>query len=309
MAQLLDGTALAAAIRAEVAEGVARLRATHGIAVTLATVLGGDDLAARGYARSIARNAERAGIAHRQVALAPGADDAALRRIIGELNADRTVHGVLVLFPLPAPLERSTVALALDPRKDVDGLTPYNAGLLAFGQPELVPSTPLGGMELLRRAGIEVAGKEAVVVGRSPVVGKPMALLLLNANATVTVCHSRTPPSELAAICRRADILCAATGRAGLITAEMVKPGAVVVDFGMVPAAGGKLVGDVDFDGVARVAGWITPVPGGTGPMTTAMLLRNTLRAAELQTRDASAGKSLGDVPDEASTQERDSSA
>jgi methylenetetrahydrofolate dehydrogenase (NADP+)/methenyltetrahydrofolate cyclohydrolase len=248
----------------------------------VAIVLAGDDPASRSYARAIVRQAEGAGISARLVHVDPGAGDDGLRREIEALNADPAVQGVIVQLPLPEPLTQRAVSETLDPAKDVDGITPLNAGRLFLGQPGLVPATPLGGMELLRRYGIDPTGMEAVVVGRSVVLGKPLALLLVQANATVTVCHTRTRERE--AICRRADLLCAATGRPGLISREMVKPGAVVLDFGTTPGPDGKLVGDVDFAAVSEVASWITPVPGGTGAMTTAVLLRNTLDAARALT-------------------------
>jgi methylenetetrahydrofolate dehydrogenase (NADP+)/methenyltetrahydrofolate cyclohydrolase len=277
-AQLLDGSATARAVRAEVAAGVASFAAATGAAPGLAILLAGDDPASRSYVRSIVRQAEGAGIRARLVTVDPGAGDAGLRRELEGLNADPDVHGVIVQVPLPAPLTQAAVMDTLDPRKDVDGITPLNAGHLFLGQPRLVPATPLGGMELLRRYEIDPAGMEAVVVGRSVVLGKPLALLLMQANATVTVCHTRT--RDRAAICRRADLLCAATGRPGLIGGDMVRPGAIVLDFGTTPGPDGKLVGDVDFAAAREVAAWITPVPGGTGAMTTAVLLRNTLQAA-----------------------------
>jgi methylenetetrahydrofolate dehydrogenase (NADP+)/methenyltetrahydrofolate cyclohydrolase len=279
MAQLLDGGAAARAVQAEVAAGVKRLQATAGIVPGLATVMGGDDPASRGYVRAIARAAERVGMRCRQVTVDPGAGDDGLRQTIYDLNADAQTHGVIVLLPLPAPLTTAAAAEALDPRKDVDGITPANLGRLALGQPGLVPSTALGGMELLRAHGIDVTGMDATVVGRSAIVGKPLALLLLNANATVTVCHTRT--RDLAALCRRADLLCVATGRPGLVTREMVKPGTIVLDFGTNWLPDGRVVGDVDFEAVQEVAGWISPVPGGADRMTAAVLLRNALRAAQ----------------------------
>lgn len=281
-AQLLDGRSAAREVRAEVAAGVAELRAATGVTPGLAVLLAGDDPASSSYVRAIVRQAEGAGIAARLVTLDPGAGDAGLRREIGALNADPAVHGVIVQLPLPAPMTQGAVDETLDPRKDVDGITPANAGRLFLGRPHLVPATPLGGMELLRRYGIDPTGMEAVVVGRSAVLGKPLTLLLLQANATVTICHTRT--RDLAAACRRADLLCAATGRPGLITGEMVKPGAVVLDFGTSPGPDGRLVGDVDFPAAEAVASWITPVPGGTGTVTTAVLLRNTLLAARALT-------------------------
>ncbi len=281
-AQLLDGSATARVVRAEVADGVAALKAAGGVTPGLVIVLAGDDPASRSYVRSIVRQAQGAGISARLVALDPTVGDAGLRAEIEGLNADPDVHGVIVQLPLPAPLTQAAVTDTLDPRKDVDGITPLNAGHLFLGQPRLLPATPLGGMELLRRHGIDPSGMEAVVVGRSVVLGKPLALLLVQANATVTVCHTRT--RDLGTVCRRADLLCAASGKPGLIGGDLVKPGAVVLDFGTTPGSDGKLVGDVDFAAASEVAAWITPVPGGTGAMTTAVLLRNTLQAARALT-------------------------
>lgn len=282
-AQLLDGAATATTIRAEVAAEVEQFRAETGVTLCLATVMGGDDAGTRSYVRGIGRAVERAGMQHRLVTLDPGLDDAGLRNVLQRLNEDHTVHGVIVMLPLPAPLRDATVADTLDPDKDVEGVTAVNAGRLALRRPGLVPCTPLGGMELLRRYGLSARGLDATVVGRSTIVGLPMALLLLDQSATVTVCHTQT--RDLAAACRRADLLCAATGQPGLITADMVKPGAIVLDFGTSPDATGRLAGDVDFAAAREVAGWISTGPGGTGPMTTAMLLSNTLAAARLQQR------------------------
>jgi methylenetetrahydrofolate dehydrogenase (NADP+)/methenyltetrahydrofolate cyclohydrolase len=279
-ARIFDTAGTAAAIRAEVEAGAAALRGA-GVVPVLAAVMGGQDPASVSYVRAIRRAAERTGIQLRQVTLDPAAGDAGLRRTIAGLNEDPGVHGVIVLFPLPAPFTQRAVAETLDPRKDVDGITPANLGRLALNEPAMVASTPLGGMELLRRHGIDVRGLDATVVGRGAVVGRPLALLLINAHATVTVCHTAT--RDLAAACRRADLLCAATGRPGLITAEMIKPGAIVLDFGTSPGPDGRLVGDVDFAAAQAVASWITPESGGTGPVTTAVLLRNTLEAARAQ--------------------------
>ncbi|MGI8423522.1 MAG: bifunctional 5,10-methylenetetrahydrofolate dehydrogenase/5,10-methenyltetrahydrofolate cyclohydrolase, partial [Chloroflexota bacterium] len=208
--------------------------------------------------------------------------DAALRAALHELNVDSTIQGVIVMLPLPAPLRAVTVAEQLDPDKDVDGITSANAGRLVLGAPGLFPCTPSGGVELLKRSGVQLAGQEAVVVGRSTIVGKPLALMLLAEHATVTLCHTRT--RDLADVCRRADLLCAAVGKPGLIKPEWIKPGATVIDFGTEPDEDGKLVGDVD-PGVAEVAGTLSAIPGGTELMTTAMLLRNTLEAARRQDR------------------------
>lgn len=276
-ARILDGRAAAKEITAEVAAGVATLTSAGAPPPGLATILAGDDPASAWYARSIGRQAKAAGLASTDVRVDPAGGDDALRAAIDDLNADPAIHGVIVMLPLPPPLRFEIVADRLDPRKDVDGITTTNAGKLALGAPALAPATSLGGIELLKRAGIDLVGAEAVVIGRSNIVGKPLALMLLGEHATVTLCHTRT--RDLAAVCRRADVLCAAAGRPGIVTAAMVKPGAVVLDFGTTPDSRGKLAGDVDFAGVGTVASWISPVPGGTDTITTAMLLRNTLKA------------------------------
>lgn len=277
-AQLLDGRAAADALRKEIAAGVAELVAAGRPAPGLATVLAGDDPASAWYVRSIARAAQNAGMQARDVRVDPAGGDAGMRAALQELNDDPAIHGVIVMLPLPAPLTQAAVTETLDPKKDVDGITPMSAGRLSLGQPGFVPSTPLGGTELLRHHGLSVSGLEATVVGRSNIVGKPLAMLLLNEHATVTVAHTRT--RDLAAVCRRADLLCVAVGKPGMITAEMIKPGAIVLDFGTTPGQDGKLRGDVDFAGASQVAAWISPVPNGTDRMTTATLLRQTLQAA-----------------------------
>ena len=279
-AQPLDGRAHSAELLREVATGVAARVAEGKRAPGLATVLAGDDPGSVWYVGSIGKKAQRAGITWRDVRVTPAGGDPALRAALHELNADRAVSGVIVMLPLPEPLRATTVAEQLDPEKDVDGITAANAGRLVLGAPGLFPCTPLGGVELLKRSGVVLAGAEAVIVGRSTIVGKPLALMLLAEHATVTLCHTRT--RDLGEVCRRADLVCAAVGKPGLITAEMVKPGATVVDFGTTPGEGGKLVGDVD-PGVGEVAGRFAAIPGGTELMTTAMLLRNTLEAARRQ--------------------------
>ena len=279
-AVLLDGRTHSNALRREVAEGVAARVAEGKGAPGLATVLAGEDPGSVWYVGSIGRAAQRAGMTWRDVRVTPAGGDAALRAALHELNVDREVHGVIVMLPLPEPLSAAVVAEQLDPEKDVDGITSANAGRLVLGVPGLFPCTPLGGVELLKRSGVELAGVEAVVVGRSTIVGKPLALMLLAEHATVTLCHTRT--RNVAEVCRRADILCAAVGKPGLITGEWVKPGATVVDFGTEPGEDGRLVGDVDA-GVAEVAGRLSAIPGGTEQMTLAMLLRNTLEAARRQ--------------------------
>jgi methylenetetrahydrofolate dehydrogenase (NADP+)/methenyltetrahydrofolate cyclohydrolase len=277
-ATVIDGKAVAAGVRKRVAAEVDEFAAAHeGRVPGLATVLVGDDPGSQVYVRNKRRSTEEVGMRSIHHRLEASLTTQGLVGLVGELNGDDEVDGILVQLPLPAEIDQDTVIAAIDPAKDVDGLTAGSAGLLAQGRPGLVPCTPQGIMELLARAGVEPEGAEAVVVGRSILVGRPLASLLLNANATVTVCHSRT--ADLAAVCRRADILVAAVGSPRLVRAEWVKPGAAVIDVGTNRTDDG-LVGDVDFDGVSEVAGAITPVPGGVGPMTIAMLLANTVRAA-----------------------------
>ena len=283
--QLLRGQPVAEQIRAELAQELFNFKREYGITPQLAIVQMGDDPAATAYVKRIERAfaaAEMVCILHQ---LPAGTSKADFRDTIVELNQDARVHGVIVQMPLPPHLNQEMVTSRLSPLKDVDGIHPHNAGLLALGRPAFVPATPLGGLELLKRSGIEIKGREAVIVGRSNIVGKPMFFLLLQEHATVTVCHSRT--RNLPEVTRRADILVAAIGKARMITADMVKPGAVVLDFG-INVVEGKVVGDVDFEAVKGVAGAITPVPGGTGPTTNAVLLRNTLEAAKLQIRHGS---------------------
>jgi methylenetetrahydrofolate dehydrogenase (NADP+) / methenyltetrahydrofolate cyclohydrolase len=277
-ATVIDGKAVAAGVRARVADGVREFAAAHDGAVPgLATVLASDDPASEIYVSSKRRLTEEAGMRSVHHQLASDAPPAELLDLVERLGADPDVDGILVQLPLAPQHDQDEVIARIDPAKDVDGLTATSAGLLAQGRPQLVPCTPRGIVELLRSAGIEVAGAGAVIVGRSILVGRPLSALLLNENATVTVCHSRTV--DLAAICRGADILVAAVGSPRLVGAEMVKPGAAVIDVGTNRTDDG-LAGDVDFAAVSEVAGAITPVPGGVGPMTIAMLLDNTLRAA-----------------------------
>ncbi len=277
-AAVIDGKAVAAAVRERVAAEVSEFAAANqGHSPGLATVLVGDDPASQVYVRNKRRGTEEVGMRSIHHQLEASVTTQQLVDLVAELNGDDQVDGILVQLPLPEGIDQDAVIAAIDPAKDVDGLTAGSAGLLAQGRPGLVPCTPQGVMELLAHAGVEPDGAEAVVVGRSILVGRPLASLLLNANATVTVCHSRT--ADLAAVCRRADILVAAVGSPRLVRAEWVKPGAAVVDVGMNRTDDG-LVGDVDFDGASEVAGAITPVPGGVGPMTIAMLLQNTVRAA-----------------------------
>jgi methylenetetrahydrofolate dehydrogenase (NADP+)/methenyltetrahydrofolate cyclohydrolase len=276
-ATVIDGKAVAAGVRARVADGVRELAAAHGGRTPgLATVLASDDPASEVYVSSKRRASEEAGIRSIHHGLGSDAEPAELLELVDRLGADEEVDGILVQLPLPPQHDQDAVIARIDPAKDVDGLTATSAGLLAQGRPGLVPCTPRGIVELLASAGVELAGAEAVVVGRSILVGRPLASLFLNASATVTVCHSRT--RDLSGVCRRADVLVAAVGSPRLVGAEMVKPGAAVIDVGTNRTEGG-LVGDVDFDAARAVAGWITPVPGGVGPMTIAMLLDNTLLA------------------------------
>lgn len=278
MAKIIDGKAISAEIREEIKQRTVRL-VEKGVTPGLAVVLVGDDPASAVYVRNKQRACEQVGFYSEQVILPADTEMAELRAVIERLNADSRVHGILVQLPLPPQLDEREVIMLIDPEKDVDAFHPVNVGRIVSGGYRFAPCTPAGIMQLLRRSGIEVAGRECVVVGRSNIVGKPMALLLLEANGTVTVCHSRTV--ALPDVCRRADILVCAVGRPGFITADMVKPGATVIDVGINRLPDGHLVGDVDFAGVERIAGAITPVPGGVGPMTITMLLENTLRAAE----------------------------
>ena len=287
MATIIDGKAVAARIRAEVARDVARFTAERGAPPGLATVLVGDDPASRIYVGGKHRACEEVGMASVGRELPADVSEADLLGVIDELNGDERVNGIIVQLPLPAHLDGARATSAVDPAKDVDGLTPTNAGLLVQGRDGLVSATPLGVMELLRTYEVPLEGAHAVVVGRSDLVGKPVSSLLLAQNATVTVCHSRT--RDLAAVCRSADVLVAAVGRPRLVTGDMVREGATVIDVGMTRTEDG-LVGDVDFEAAARHARAITPVPGGVGPMTIAMLLRNTLKAATTAVEHASAG-------------------
>jgi methylenetetrahydrofolate dehydrogenase (NADP+)/methenyltetrahydrofolate cyclohydrolase len=277
-ATVIDGKAVAAEVRNRVAASVGELAAANGGRVPgLATVLVGSDPASEVYVANKRRQAEEVGMRSVHHELGGSVDQEDLLALVGEVNADQEVDGILVQLPLPEQIDQDPVIAAIDTGKDVDGLTASSAGLLAQGRPGLVPCTAQGVMELLSHAGIEPEGAEAVVVGRSILVGRPLASLLLNANATVTVCHSRTP--DLPGVCRRADILVAAVGSPRLVRADWVKPGAAVIDVGVNRTDDG-LVGDVDFEAAREVAGAITPVPGGVGPMTIAMLLQNTVLAA-----------------------------
>lgn len=277
-ATILDGRALAQELRAEAKDAIAQLRERIGRAPGLAVVQVEGDAASTRYVRSLNKLCDAVGAAFRLELLPPDVAQAELDRLIAALNDDPTVDGVLIQLPLPAGLSAEQAIMGLDYRKDIDGVHPINAGLLAQGRAAFAPNTPAGGMELLRRYGVQLRGVRAAVVGRSAIVGRPMAQLLTLADATVTICHSRTV--DLGAVLRECELVCVAAGRPGLITADMIRPGAVVVDFGTNVREDGSLVGDVDFATVVEVAGAITPVPGGTGPVTNAMLLKNLITAA-----------------------------
>ena len=279
-AQILDGKALAAEIRSEVKTQVAAL-AEKGVSTALAVILVGDDSASQVYVRNKIKACADTGIRSLEFRMPAETTQQQLLAKIAELNAHESVDGILVQLPLPKQINADAVISAIDPAKDVDGFHVANAGALVTGKQGFVPCTPFGVMRLIEKSGVNPRGKSAVIVGRSNIVGKPMALLLLAADATVTVAHSRTP--DLSAVTRNADIQVAAVGRAKLIKADMVKPGAVVIDVGMNRDENGKLCGDVDFAEVKEIAGSITPVPGGVGPMTIAMLMQNTVLAAQMR--------------------------
>jgi methylenetetrahydrofolate dehydrogenase (NADP+) / methenyltetrahydrofolate cyclohydrolase len=298
---ILDGNRIASEIRKEVAEHV-RLLSAAGLQPGLAVILAGNNSASEVYVRGKVKSSQEVGIYSEKHTPPQAVTTEDLLELVSELNRRDEIDGILVQLPLPPQVDSKRVLLAVDPAKDVDGFHPLNVGLLSTQRPGLVPCTPLGVMELLRRSGVEIAGQNAVVVGRSDIVGKPMAMLLINANATVTVCHSKT--RDLAGVCRRADLLVAALGRAGMVTRDFVRPGATVIDVGInrvtevaefhrffpnnpqreeiFRAKGSVLVGDVHPE-VAEVADRITPVPGGVGPLTIAMLMSNTVRAAKLR--------------------------
>lgn len=280
MATRIDGKAVAAKIRAQVAQDVEALK-SRGICPGMAVVLVGDDPASKIYVNNKKKACAETGIYSEEHLLPAETTQEELLALIEKLNADEKIHGILVQSPLPKHLDEKLVVEHIDPRKDVDAFHAYNVGRIMIGDFTFLPCTPAGVIELIRSTGVPIEGKNCVVVGRSNIVGKPMAMLLLHNNGTVTICHSRT--KNLAEICRGADILVAAVGKPKFITADMVKPGAVVIDVGMDRDENGKLCGDVDFDAVEPIASYITPVPGGVGPMTIAMLMKNAVRAAEIQ--------------------------
>ena len=277
MAEILSGTALAATIRAELKQETEEFK-KQGIIPGLAVVLVGEDPASKVYVRNKTKACEEIGFYHEQYNLPASISEKEILDLVDTLNQSDRVHGILIQAPLPKGLDFKNIINHIDPDKDVDAFHPYNVGQIMIGDFEFLPCTPAGVMELIHSSGVSVEGKNCVVVGRSNIVGKPQAMLLLKENGTVTVCHSRTP--DLASYTRNADILVSAVGKAELITGDMIKPGAVVIDVGMNRNEEGKLVGDVDFTSAESVAGYITPVPGGVGPMTITMLMKNTLRAA-----------------------------
>lgn len=276
-ARIIDGKAVAKHIRENIAKEVEKLR-HEGVHPGLAVVLVGNNPASMVYVRNKGEACRTAGIYSEEIRLAEETTEAELLGVIDKLNKDNRIHGILVQLPLPERINRENVLKAISPEKDVDGFHEINMGRLMTGQDGLVPCTPLGIIKLLDHYHIPVEGKNAVIIGRSNIVGKPVALMLLNRNATVTICHTRT--KNMSELCRQADILIAAVGRPHMISGDMIKEGAVVVDVGINRQDSGKLVGDVEFGGAAEKASWITPVPGGVGPMTIAMLLYNTLKAA-----------------------------
>lgn len=283
MGKIIDGKAISAATRAEIKEKVAELT-KKGVRPGLAVIIVGDDPASRVYVNNKKKACEQLGIMSEEYAMPADTTEEELLAVIERLNDRDDIDGILCQLPLPKHLDEKTVINAISPDKDVDAFHPINVGEIMIGDYKFLPCTPAGVMEMLRRSDISVDGKNCVVIGRSNIVGKPMAMLLLHANATVTVCHSHT--KNLKEICRGADVIVAAVGKADFVTADMVKPGAVVIDVGMNRRENGKLCGDVDFANVEPIASAITPVPGGVGPMTITMLMQNTLRSAESRLQD-----------------------
>lgn len=280
MAKIIDGKAVSASVKEAVAKEAAALK-EKGILVGLAVVIVGNDPASRVYVNNKKKACAACGIESYEYALPEETTEEELLALVERLNGDPAVNGILVQLPLPRQIDEHRIIEAISPKKDVDAFHAVNVGKIMIGDFDFLPCTPSGCMDLIDSTGVPVEGKRCVVIGRSNIVGKPMAMLLLHRNGTVTICHSKT--KNLKEICREADILVAAVGRPNFVTADMVKEGAVVIDVGMNRLENGKLCGDVDFEGVSKVAGWITPVPGGVGPMTIATLMRNTLTAAKLQ--------------------------
>lgn len=280
MAKIIDGKAVSASVKEAVAKEAAALK-EKGILVGLAVVIVGNDPASRVYVNNKKKACAACGIESYEYALPEETTKEELLALVEKLNGDPAVNGILVQLPLPRQIDEHRIIEAISPKKDVDAFHAVNVGKIMIGDFDFLPCTPSGCMDLIDSTGVPVEGKRCVVIGRSNIVGKPMAMLLLHRDGTVTICHSKT--KDLKEICREADILVAAVGRPNFVTADMVKEGAVVIDVGMNRLENGKLCGDVDFEGVSKVAGWITPVPGGVGPMTIATLMRNTLTAAKLQ--------------------------
>src|SRR5574337_537424 len=278
-ASIIDGKEVSARVRAELKAEIDDLKQEHGLTPGLAVVLVGENPASKVYVRNKTRACEETGIRSFQHTLPDSLSEGDLLDLINELNGSNDVHGILVQLPLPKQINEEKVLEAISPQKDVDGFHPYNMGRLMIGSPLLQPCTPFGVMRLLESIGADLSGKEAVIIGRSNIVGKPMAMMLLRKNATVTICHSRT--KDLPEKVRGADIVIAAMGKAQFVKGDWIKEGAIVIDVGINRMPDGKLVGDVDFDGASRKASFITPVPGGVGPMTIAMLLKNTVEAAK----------------------------
>ena len=282
MAELINGKEVSASVRNDISAEVTSFKEKYGITPGLAVILVGEDPASQVYVRNKHKGCVEAGMNSYEIKMPAETTEDVLLAKIDELNADKNVHGILVQLPLPKHISEDNVIRRISPEKDVDAFHPVNVGKIMLGKYDFLPCTPAGIMELLKYYKVDITGKECVVLGRSNIVGKPMALLLLQENGTVTVCHSKT--KELSSITKRADILVVAIGRANFVTADMVKPGAVVIDVGINRLESGKLTGDVDFDSVGEIASMITPVPGGVGPMTITMLLKNTLTAAKKQT-------------------------
>ena len=279
-AQIIDGKILSAQVKAEAAAETAALK-EKGVTPCLAVILVGEDPASQVYVRGKAKDCHDCGIDSRVIRLPEETTQAELLKLVGELAADKAVNGILVQLPLPAQIDEKAVIDAIPPEKDVDGFSPVNVGRMQIGEPCFLPCTPAGCIRMIESTGTPIEGKHAVVIGRSNIVGKPAALLLLAKNATVTICHSRT--ANLKELCASADILVAAVGKAGFVTGDMIKPGAVVIDVGINRGEDGKLHGDVDFAAACEKASYITPVPGGVGLMTRAMLMKNTVQAAARQ--------------------------
>ena len=276
---IIDGKKISTEIKDELKEQVAQLKA-EGVEVTLAVVKVGEDPASAVYVRNKEIACEYIGINSKKIEMPEETTEEELLKLVDDLNTDPAINGILVQLPLPKHIDENKILLAIDPMKDVDGFHPVNVGKMVIGEESFLPCTPAGIIEMIKRSGLDIEGKECVIIGRSNIVGKPMAILMLRENATVTVTHSRT--KDLPEVCKRADIIVAALGKAKFVTKDFVKEGAIIIDVGMDRDEDGKLCGDVDFDEVERIASAITPVPGGVGPMTVTMLLVNCLRSVEL---------------------------